>query len=158
MVKQREHPLTFRYAVQSDDNFMGRLQASTLNLVQDEGSQSSAQKASQLKWDRSKKRFIAGSGVGADNKKMIRTESGALLPATFNSGRYAQWKKGRGRPSSAEGVSSIGHRNRSHSATAQHGAKTGTRAGTSPSTTTVTAGRIIRGRKTMDNVSWAPSR
>jgi ATP-dependent RNA helicase DDX54/DBP10 len=81
-----------RFSVQTDDNFSRRLHTSTLDLDQDEAVQQGAQKASQLKWDRSKKRFVAGSGVGADNKKMIRSESGALLPASFNSGRYAKWK------------------------------------------------------------------
>ncbi|EAU91218.1 ATP-dependent RNA helicase DBP10 [Coprinopsis cinerea okayama7 len=45
-----------------------------------------------LTWDKKKKKFIKGDGVGADNVKMIRTESGAKLPATYRSGRFDEWK------------------------------------------------------------------
>jgi hypothetical protein len=47
---------------------------------------------SQLTWDRKKKKFVQGDGVGADNKKLVRTESGARLPASFRSGRFDEWK------------------------------------------------------------------
>lgn len=60
----------------------------------DEGDAARAQKASQLKWDRKRKRFVKDA-PGGDNKKMIRSESGALLPATFKSGKFADWKKSR---------------------------------------------------------------
>ena len=43
-------------------------------------------------WDRSKKKFI-GDGDGADNVKLIRTENGVKLPATYRSGRFDDWKK-----------------------------------------------------------------
>jgi len=59
----------------------------------DEGEAQRAQKASQLKWDRKKKRFVKGDGVGSNNEKMIRSESGALLPASFKSGRFDAWKQ-----------------------------------------------------------------
>ena len=45
-----------------------------------------------LTWDKKKKKFIKGDGVGADNVKMIRTESGTKLPATYRSGRFDEWK------------------------------------------------------------------
>ncbi|WFD36530.1 RNA helicase [Malassezia cuniculi] len=45
------------------------------------------------RWDPKKKRFIKGDGAGANNEKMIRTESGLRLPASFRSGRYDQWRK-----------------------------------------------------------------
>ena len=47
---------------------------------------------SQLRWDRKKKRFLTGDAVGADNKRVIRTESGAFLPATYRSGRFEIWQ------------------------------------------------------------------
>lgn len=40
-----------------------------------------------LTWDNKKKTFLRGSGIGSDNKKMIKTESGVKLPATYKSGR-----------------------------------------------------------------------
>jgi len=52
---------------------------------------------SQLKWDRKKKKFVKGDGVGADNVKMIKTESGTKLPVSYKSGRYEDWIKGQGR-------------------------------------------------------------
>lgn len=66
-------------------------------MAADEGRAQGAQKASQLRWDRKKKRFTSGDQVGADNKKMIRSESGALLPATYNSGRFRDWQQKRRR-------------------------------------------------------------
>jgi ATP-dependent RNA helicase DDX54/DBP10 len=44
-------------------------------------------KKSAMIWDSKKHRFIRPT-VGADNKKMIRTESGALLPASYKTKRY----------------------------------------------------------------------
>lgn len=63
-----------------------------MDLNADDGDAQRAQKASQLKWDKKRKRFVKDT-PGEDNKKMIRGESGALLPATFRSGRFAEWKK-----------------------------------------------------------------
>lgn len=63
-----------------------------MDLNADDADPQRAQKASQLKWDKKRKRFVKDT-PGEDNKKMIRGESGALLPATFKSGRYAEWKK-----------------------------------------------------------------
>jgi ATP-dependent RNA helicase DDX54/DBP10 len=52
---------------------------------------------SQLKWDRKKKKFVKGDGIGADNVKLIKTESGTKLPISYKSGRYDEWIKGKGR-------------------------------------------------------------
>ncbi len=46
-----------------------------------------------MKWDRKKRKFVQGDGTGSDNKKLIRTESGARLPASFKSGRFEEWKE-----------------------------------------------------------------
>ena len=35
---------------------------------------------------------MQGDGVGADNVKMVKTESGTKLPATYRSGRFDEWK------------------------------------------------------------------
>lgn len=50
------------------------------------------QRASALRWDRKTKRVVRGDGVGADNKKLIRSESGKRLPASFQSGRFENWR------------------------------------------------------------------
>lgn len=49
-------------------------------------------RSSQLTWDKKKKKFIKGDGAGADNVKLIKTESGVKLPATYRSGRFDEWK------------------------------------------------------------------
>lgn len=64
-----------------------------MDLINDEGVLSRTQKASQLTWDRKKKKFIQGDGAGADNQKIIRTESGARLPISYKSGRFEEWKQ-----------------------------------------------------------------
>lgn len=35
---------------------------------------------------------MQGGGVGADNVKLVKTESGMKLPATYRSGRFDEWK------------------------------------------------------------------
>jgi ATP-dependent RNA helicase DDX54/DBP10 len=62
------------------------------DLAGDDENPARTQRASTLRWDRKHKKFIKGDGVGADNQKLIRTESGARLPATFRSGVYEEWK------------------------------------------------------------------
>ncbi|KIM69754.1 hypothetical protein SCLCIDRAFT_1208269 [Scleroderma citrinum Foug A] len=46
-----------------------------------------------ISWDKKKKKFIKGDGSGANNVKLVRTESGTRLPATYRSGRYDEWQK-----------------------------------------------------------------
>jgi len=76
-------------------SFAEQARASAFDLTQDESLAQRAQRASQLTWDRKKRKFTRGDGIGADNQKMIKGESGALLPATFNSGRYSSWLAGK---------------------------------------------------------------
>ena len=45
-----------------------------------------------MKWDRKKKKFIRGDGVGSDNVKLVKTETGNKLPITYRSGRFDEWK------------------------------------------------------------------
>lgn len=77
------------------DTFAAQAANATFALPGDEEatSRQTAQKASTLRWDRKNKRVVKGDGVGADNKKLIKTESGTRLPATFQSGKYDEWKK-----------------------------------------------------------------
>lgn len=46
-----------------------------------------------LSWDKKKKNFVKGDGTGADNMKLVRTENGTRLPATYRSGRFDEWQK-----------------------------------------------------------------
>jgi ATP-dependent RNA helicase DDX54/DBP10 len=70
----------------SSGNFAEQAAKASLDLVGDERDTMN-QKKNQLRWDSKKKKFIQGTGIGSDNKKMIRTESGALISASFKSGR-----------------------------------------------------------------------
>ncbi|KAG6375381.1 P-loop containing nucleoside triphosphate hydrolase protein [Boletus reticuloceps] len=51
------------------------------------------QRHNKLTWDKKKKKFIKGDGSGADNIKLVRTENGTRLPASYRSGRFDEWKK-----------------------------------------------------------------
>jgi ATP-dependent RNA helicase DDX54/DBP10 len=49
-------------------------------------------KKRQLNWDKKKKKFVKGDGAGSDNVKMVKTENGVRLPASYRSGRFDEWK------------------------------------------------------------------
>ncbi|KOS15308.1 dead-domain-containing protein [Malassezia pachydermatis] len=51
------------------------------------------QRPNQRRWDTKKKKFVMGDGTGSDNQKLIRTETGLKLPASFRSGRFDEWRK-----------------------------------------------------------------
>ena len=53
-----------------------------------------AQKRAQhtMTWNKKKKNFVRGDGAGADNVKMVKTESGVKLPASYRSGRFDEWR------------------------------------------------------------------
>ncbi|KAJ2887800.1 ATP-dependent RNA helicase dbp10, partial [Coemansia asiatica] len=46
-----------------------------------------------LRWDSKKKNFVRGLGIGSDNKKLIKTESGTMLPASFRAGTFKSWEQ-----------------------------------------------------------------
>ncbi|GAA5968371.1 hypothetical protein JCM3765_002920 [Sporobolomyces pararoseus] len=86
------------YALTNGDSFVAQAAHSTYDVAgrgDTEGTpaEAQAQKASALKWDRRQKKFVRADQVGADNKKMIRSESGHKLSATFKSGVFDDWKK-----------------------------------------------------------------
>ncbi len=47
---------------------------------------------SKLVWNKKKKKFVHGDGAGSDNVKMVKTESGVKLPASYRSGRFDEWR------------------------------------------------------------------
>ncbi|KAJ3102120.1 ATP-dependent RNA helicase ddx54 [Phlyctochytrium planicorne] len=49
-------------------------------------------KKGNLTWDKRKKKFVRET-VGADNKKRIKTDSGASIPASFKSNKFEMWQK-----------------------------------------------------------------
>ncbi|KAJ7680356.1 P-loop containing nucleoside triphosphate hydrolase protein [Mycena polygramma] len=71
-------------------SFAEQARGATFDLTGDEGV--ADRKRRQLNWDKKKKRFVKGDGVGADNVKLVKTENGTRLPATYRSGRFDEWK------------------------------------------------------------------
>jgi ATP-dependent RNA helicase DDX54/DBP10 len=71
-------------------SFAEQARGATFDLAGDEGI--ADRRKRQLNWDKKKKRFIKGDGVGADNVKLVKTENGTRLPATYRSGRFDEWK------------------------------------------------------------------
>ncbi|KAL0095103.1 P-loop containing nucleoside triphosphate hydrolase protein [Phycomyces blakesleeanus] len=80
------------YSMNTTGNFMEQAAKAQLDLIGDENDTMTSNK-NQLRWDAKKKNFVKGMGIGSDNKKMIRTESGALISASFKSGRFNEWSK-----------------------------------------------------------------
>lgn len=80
------------YSMNNEGSFMEQASKAQLDLT---GDDNEAIKKSQnmLRWDSKKRKFIRGTGIGSDNKKLIRTESGALISASYKSGRFDEWAK-----------------------------------------------------------------
>ncbi|XP_013139112.1 PREDICTED: ATP-dependent RNA helicase DDX54 [Papilio polytes] len=71
-------------------NFSVGAAGAELELGADSGEAARSQR-SQLRWDRKRKKMVHVDPDGG--RKMIRTESGGRVPASFRSGRYDHWKK-----------------------------------------------------------------
>ncbi|KAJ1976119.1 ATP-dependent RNA helicase dbp10 [Dimargaris xerosporica] len=79
-------------AAASGGSFMEQARQAMFSVAADDNADMLKQQNG-LRWDRKKKRFIKGTGIGSDNKKLIRTENGTRLPASYVSGRFAQWQQ-----------------------------------------------------------------
>lgn len=80
-----------RYSLRDGASFVEQARNATFDLAGDEALLDQ-RKRKQVTWDKKKKKFVQGDGVGADNVKLVKTESGAKLPATYRSGRFDEWK------------------------------------------------------------------
>ncbi|CAL1706919.1 unnamed protein product [Somion occarium] len=78
------------YSLRDGATFAEQANNVTFDLTGDEALQE--RKRRELRWDKKKKRFTQGTGEGADNVKLVKTESGQKLPATYRSGRFDEWK------------------------------------------------------------------
>jgi ATP-dependent RNA helicase DDX54/DBP10 len=81
----------FRYSLRDGASFIEQARNATFDLAGDEALLDQ-RKRKQMTWDKKKKKFVQGDGVGADNVKLVKTESGIKLPATYRSGRFEEWK------------------------------------------------------------------
>lgn len=81
----------FSYSLRDGaSSFAEQARGATFDLAGDEGV--AERQKRQMNWDKKKKKFVKGDGVGADNIKFVRTENGTRLPATYRSGRFDEWK------------------------------------------------------------------
>ncbi|KZS98466.1 DEAD-domain-containing protein [Sistotremastrum niveocremeum HHB9708] len=80
------------YSLKDGATFAEQARGATFGLNGDEALTGRQRHGSQLTWDKKKKKFTQGAGEGADNVKMVKTESGARLPASYRSGRFDEWK------------------------------------------------------------------
>ena len=80
-----------RYSMRDGETFAEQAKHATFDLAGDEGVAAQKRARSKMTWDKRKKKFIHGDGAGADNVKMVTTESGLKLPATYRSGRFDEW-------------------------------------------------------------------
>ncbi|XP_076803666.1 ATP-dependent RNA helicase DDX54-like [Clavelina lepadiformis] len=78
----------------SQSTFAKEASSLTLDLMGDEDVQLRRQKTQQKVWDRRRKRFVNAQDRGKSiPAKKIRTESGAVISATYKKNIYAEWKK-----------------------------------------------------------------
>ena len=80
-----------RYSLRDGASFAEQARNVAFDLTGDSAAAQERQRR-ELKWDKKKKRFVKGTGEGADNVKLVRTESGVKLPVTYRSGRFDEWK------------------------------------------------------------------
>ncbi|CAG8433614.1 1192_t:CDS:10 [Ambispora gerdemannii] len=80
------------YSVTQGTSFAEQAQKAILDPQGDEAS-TIQNKKNAYRWDAKKKNFVRGLGIGADNKKLIKTESGIRIPATYKSGRFKEWQQ-----------------------------------------------------------------
>ncbi len=75
-------------------SFAEQAHSAVFDLNTDEASLGTQiQRPNAARWDTKKKKFIKGDGTGSDNKRLIKTESGLKLPASFRSGRFDEWRR-----------------------------------------------------------------
>ncbi|KAI0225007.1 ATP-dependent RNA helicase dbp10 [Massospora cicadina] len=95
------------YSVQGG-SFVQQAQNATLNLTNDDRVVGASGSKSQLRWDKKKKKFIRGDGAGSDNKKILKTEAGNRLPASYKQGLLTAWQKKRGAQLPRAGETELG--------------------------------------------------
>ncbi|XP_029649770.2 ATP-dependent RNA helicase DDX54 [Octopus sinensis] len=75
-----------------ENNFQNEATACGFEVTGDEVNQMQKMQY-KMKWDRKKKKFLSKNAVLSKEPKKVRTESGALIPASYKSNFYEQWKK-----------------------------------------------------------------
>ncbi|KAF3482171.1 ATP-dependent RNA helicase DBP10 [Arthroderma uncinatum] len=81
----------------SNTNFVEASRAATMDLNGDEGARGLGGASSIKRWDKRHKKYVLRQNDedGSKGEKLVRGESGAKIAASFRSGRFDSWKKGK---------------------------------------------------------------
>jgi len=87
------------YGVHSgtDSNFTAASRDAAMDLNGDEGHKGFGEPRSTMRWDKRHKKYVARQNDedGSKGARLVRGESGAKIAASFRSGRFQSWKKGK---------------------------------------------------------------
>ncbi|KAJ5516065.1 hypothetical protein N7527_007625 [Penicillium freii] len=87
------------YGVHSgtNSNFASDSRNATMDLNGDEGKRGFGEARSIMRWDKRHKKYVARQNDedGSKGSRLVRGESGAKIAASFRSGRFQAWKKGK---------------------------------------------------------------
>ncbi|CEJ58003.1 Putative ATP-dependent RNA helicase dbp10 [Penicillium brasilianum] len=87
------------YGVHSgtNSNFAHESRTATMDLNGDEGQKNFGENRSIMRWDKRHKKYVARQNDedGSKGTRLVRGESGAKIAASFRSGRFQSWKKGK---------------------------------------------------------------
>ncbi|KAL4999186.1 ATP-dependent RNA helicase dbp10 [Aspergillus recurvatus] len=78
-------------------NFASATRNATMDLQADEGGKGFGEPRTLMRWDKRHKKYVSRQNDedGSKGTKLVRGESGAKIAATFRSGRFDAWKKGK---------------------------------------------------------------
>ena len=78
-------------------NFAQATRSATMDLAGDDGAAGLGEPTKQLRWDKRHKKYVSrhNDEDGSKGSRLVRGESGAKIAASFRSGRFDAWKKGK---------------------------------------------------------------
>lgn len=78
-------------------NFAAASRSATMDLTGDEVQKGFGEPRSIMRWDKRHKKYVARQNDedGSKGERLVRGESGAKIAASFRSGRFQAWKKGK---------------------------------------------------------------
>lgn len=81
----------------SNANFAQASRNAEMDLLGDDGGRGFAESGSIKRWDKRHKKYVARQNDedGSKGTRLVRGESGAKIAASFRSGRFEEWKKGK---------------------------------------------------------------
>lgn len=81
----------------SDANFVQASRSAAMDLLGDEGGPGFGEPRTMKRWDKRHKKYVSRENDedGSKGTRLVRGESGAKIAASFRSGRFDAWKKGK---------------------------------------------------------------